>query len=233
LSVTERVEQNNCRPTGKAIKVQPTPGGGKRSEIFSRGVYAATNLAVFRTSRRSQMAIRNSDYRVGTRGNRWRGAILATHAGLTSARSPARRGGVQDMTGFSAYDQLYVYAGSRGRDTFILQLVVDAHGAQIATEQTKPIAIVFALVGLYLHVEEKFSGLHVQTVHMQLGRKKHEWPAITLPAKRGNITAEDVLNVPAGAERDVAISRWCRAVWEAYAENRGTIVDLLRRHRVI
>src|SRR5687768_17759318 len=96
----------------------------------------------------------------------------------------------RNMTDFSAYDQLYVYAGSRGRETFILQLVVDAHRAQIATDDTKPIALVFALIGLFLHVEKNFTGLQVQQVHMQLGREKHAWPNIQLPDQRGGITAE-------------------------------------------
>jgi hypothetical protein len=137
------------------------------------------------------------------------------------------------MTEFSAFDHLYVYAGSRGRETFILQLVADAHRAQTATDEIKPIAIVFALIGLYLHVEKNFSGLQVQQVHMQLGQKKHPWPTITLPAERRSITAEDVLKVPVGPERDVAISEWCRSVWKAYGASRQQIIDLLQQHRII
>src|SRR5882672_3634655 len=105
-------------------------------------------------------------------------------------------------TEFSPYDELYVYSGTRGRETFILQLVVDAHCEQFASENTKPIAVVFALVGLFLHVEKNFTGLQVQHVHMRLGRNKHPWPKITLPVDRGTMTAEDVLSAPAGSERD-------------------------------
>ena len=136
-------------------------------------------------------------------------------------------------TSFTAYDHLYVYAGTRGRERFILQNVVDAHHAQTATEQTKPIVMIMALVGLYLHVERAFSGLQVQHVHMQLGRKKHQWPKLVLPRDRGSITAEDVMEAPEGDARDAAIAEWCRSVWESYAENRPTIVDLLQRHGVI
>ena len=134
---------------------------------------------------------------------------------------------------FSAYDELYVYSGTRGRETFILQLVVDAHCAQMASEAMKPIAMVMALVGLYLHVEKQFTGLQVQHAHMRLGRKKHVWPTFALPVERGSITAEDVLRVPAGPERDAAISEWCRSVWAAYGESRQQIIDLLREHRII
>jgi len=136
-------------------------------------------------------------------------------------------------TGFSAYDELYVYSGTRGRTTFILQLVVDAQCAQFASDDTKPIAIVFALIGLLLHVERGFTGLQVQHVHMRLGRKKHPWPKIALPADRGSLTAEDVLKVPAGPERDAAISDWCRSVWSAYGESRRQIIDLLHEHQIV
>jgi len=134
---------------------------------------------------------------------------------------------------FTVYDHLYLYAGGRGRERFILQNVVDAHHAQIATEQTKPIVIIMALVGLYLHVERGFTGLQVQQVHMQLGRHKHQWPRIALPQTRGAVNEEDVMKVPEGDERDAAISDWCRSVWDVYKDNRPTIIDLLHRHRVL
>jgi hypothetical protein len=111
--------------------------------------------------------------------------------------------------GFTIYDHLYVYAGSRGRVRFILQHVVDAHHAQTATEHTKPVVIVMALVGLYLHVERGFTGLEVQQAHMKLGRAKRVWPTIVLPPTRGTITSDDVMKAPEGDDRDAAISSWC------------------------
>jgi hypothetical protein len=133
----------------------------------------------------------------------------------------------------SCYNELYVYSGTRGREFFILQLVVDAHGAQAATQDTKPIAIVFALVGLFLHVERGYTGLQVQQVHMRLGRTKHQWPTIALPDHRGGITAADVLKAPAGSARDAAISDWCRDVWQAFSGNRATILQLLQSHGIL
>lgn len=90
----------------------------------------------------------------------------------------------------AAYDELYVY--TMGRPGFILQHVVDAFGVQTATADTKPITIVFGLVGLYLHVEKQFSGKQVQKAHMELGRRKREWPNLQLPDDRGSMTATDV-----------------------------------------
>src|SRR5689334_48673 len=102
-----------------------------------------------------------------------------------------------------------------GRPGFILQHVVDAYAVQTATASTKPIAVVFGLVGLYLRVECRFSGREVQLAHMQLGKTRRDWPKLDLPAARGSITAADVLAAPPGADRDAAIDAWCRSVWEA------------------
>jgi hypothetical protein len=128
-----------------------------------------------------------------------------------------------------AYDALCAYSLSRGDAEFLHQHVVDAHTAQRAAPATKPIALAFALLGLYLHVEEGWTGRRVQHAHMSLARGKREWPRLVLPRERGAITAAEVVRVPEGPERDGAVHAWCRSVWEAFAENRGAIVDLLRR----
>jgi hypothetical protein len=132
-----------------------------------------------------------------------------------------------------AYDELYVYTMGHGGTSFILQHVVDAFGAQTANADTKPLGLTFALVGLYLHVERQFTGRQVQRVHMQLGQRKRQWPAVSLPRDRGSITAVDVLATPPGPERDLAIDAWCRSVWGAFSDSHETIVDLLREHRII
>jgi hypothetical protein len=131
----------------------------------------------------------------------------------------------------AAYDELYVY--TMGRPGFILQHVVDAFAVQTANPETKPIAVVFGLIGLYLHLEKQFSGRQVQEVHMQLGRRKREWPRMHLPEDRGKMTFSDVLAAPAGSSRDLAIDDWCRSVWAAFApSNRDTIVALLREYKI-
>src|SRR5436309_1161694 len=131
----------------------------------------------------------------------------------------------------SAYDEVYVY--SMGRPGFILQHVADARAVQTATADTKPIAIVFGLVGLYLYVERQFSGRQVQTAHTELARKKREWPTMYLPDERGSMTAVDVLAANSGPERDCAIGDWCKSVWTACIANRGVIIDLLKKHQLI
>ena len=132
-----------------------------------------------------------------------------------------------------AYDELCCYTLAHGDPSFIHQHVVDAWAVQQADEATKPIAITFGLVGLYLHVEQHWSGRRVQRAHMDLAREKHAWPAVVLPRDRGAITARTVMAAPAGPERDTAIDAWCASVWNAFADNRERIVDLLDRHRIV
>ena len=130
----------------------------------------------------------------------------------------------------AAYDELYVY--TMDRPGFILQHVVDAFAAQTANNESKPIAVVFGLVGLYLHVEKQFSGRQVQRVHMELGRRKREWPRVLVPEDRGSMTVADVLAASAGPERERAIDNWCRSVWTAFGANRQTIIALLREVQI-
>ena len=129
-----------------------------------------------------------------------------------------------------AYNEVYAY--TMGRPGFILQHVVDAFSAQTATDATKAIGIIFALVGLYLRVERQFSGREVQKVHIRLARQKRPWPTIVLPRDRGSMTVADVLAVPEGDDRDRAIDAWCRSVWTAFGDVRPTIIALLREYHI-
>ncbi|MGB2643265.1 MAG: DUF5946 family protein [Candidatus Acidiferrum sp.] len=130
----------------------------------------------------------------------------------------------------AAYDEVYVY--TMGRPGFILQHVADAFTLQTATHETKPIALVFGLVGLYLHLEKQFSGRQVQEMHMKMARFKRVWSNIYLPEDRGSISVLDVLAASPGLGRDSAIDDWCRSVWISYAGNRPTIVSLMREYQI-
>jgi hypothetical protein len=128
-----------------------------------------------------------------------------------------------------AYDALQCYTLAHGKPEFIHQHVVDAWTAQHADEQTKPIGLTFALVGLYLHLERGFSGRQVQRAHMALGRRKRSWPSFILPRDRGSVTASQVMAAPPGPQRDRAIDAWCASVWDAFRENHALVADLLQR----
>ena len=137
------------------------------------------------------------------------------------------------MTEQDAYHELCVYTLSHGGAAFIHQHVVDTYAAQHADAQTKPIALTFALVGLYLHNARQFSGRDVQHAHMKLARRKQPWPELVLPADRGSMTVVDVIAAPEGERRDAAIHAWCASVWNAFRENESRIVDLLHRNEIV
>jgi hypothetical protein len=132
--------------------------------------------------------------------------------------------------GESAYHELCAYTLELRDPSFIHQHVVDSFAAQHATEESKPIAITFALVGLYLHVELGYTGKEVQRLHMALAKRKQAWPAFRLPPARGVLTVEDVMKKPAGPERNAAIERWCASVWQSLSENRPLLVALLAEY---
>ncbi len=126
------------------------------------------------------------------------------------------------------FDELTFYTLAHPDPAFLHQNVVDAFAAQHADESSKPIYIVFALVGLYLCVEKGFTGKQAQKAHMQLARARKAWIKPPLPKERGSITITDVIAAPAGEERDRMIRRWIESAWEAWSESRQQIVDLVR-----
>jgi hypothetical protein len=131
-----------------------------------------------------------------------------------------------------AYDELYVY--TMGRKNFILQHVVDANIAQGAPANNPPsIGVIFALVGLYLHIEKGFTGSQVQNAHRVMGKVKRLWPDVIWPTERGNMTAATVLAKPVGEARDEAIDEWCRQVWAAFSANREMVARLVREYRLV
>jgi regulation of enolase protein 1 (concanavalin A-like superfamily) len=62
-----------------------------------------------------------------------------------------------EMDQKTAYSELAYYTfAHENPNYFIHQHIVDAFTAQLANENTKPIAIIFALVGLFLFVEKGY-----------------------------------------------------------------------------
>lgn len=127
------------------------------------------------------------------------------------------------------YNELAYYTLAHGDSAFIHQHVVDAFAVQHADETTKPIAVVFGLAGLYLHIERGFTGRQVQVTHMRMAAKHKQCPRVPLPEKRGEVTIETVLAANPGPERDAEIERWCASVWDACRESHAMIADLLKR----
>jgi hypothetical protein len=124
--------------------------------------------------------------------------------------------------------ELSYYTITHHDPIFIHQHAVDAFTAQNADENTKPIAITFALIGLYLFIEKGFSGKEVQNAHVKLGKYRKKWPKFNLPRYRGDITISDVINIPKGPKRDRMIIKWCISVWKAYRGSHEKVDYLVR-----
>jgi len=126
--------------------------------------------------------------------------------------------------------ELSYYTLAHQDPAFIHQHIVDAFIAQTADENSKPIAVAFALFGLHLYLDKNYSGKQVQLAHMALARHKREWPKFNLPQTRGEITVTDVLNEPPGTSRDAKIREWCATVWQEYSESHQRVRDLFSKY---
>ncbi len=132
-----------------------------------------------------------------------------------------------NMSERELFNELSFYTLAHPDPVFLHQNAVDAFTAQLAGPDTKPIALVFALVGLYLHVEKQFTGKEVQRVHMHLAKNRRTWTSPLLPEGRGAIRVSQVLEEPAGPACDAMIGQWCASVWSAFQASRGEIAQLL------
>src|SRR5689334_24469008 len=109
-------------------------------------------------------------------------------------------------------EELTAWTLSLADTAFVHQHVVDAWTAQHASENSKPISVAFALVGLHLHLDRGFTGRGGQRVHMRLGQPRgrgpgrKKWPRLSLPLERGHRRVSDVIAIPEG-ERVGAIDR--------------------------
>jgi hypothetical protein len=108
---------------------------------------------------------------------------------------------------------------------FVHQHVVDAYAAQTATEDSKPIAVIFALMGLYLHLDRGFDGRMVQQAHMRLATPRRTWSMPELPEHRGAVRVGDVLEAVPGTEFEVMVDVWCMSVWNCYEHLHGYIAE--------
>jgi len=128
------------------------------------------------------------------------------------------------------FDELSYYTLSHRDPRFIHQHVVDAYAAQHADEQTKPIKVVFSLIGLYLFLEKNFTGRQVQQTHMRLARRRKQWPRLPPQSgPRGAVTVSAVMATPPGPARDEMVRAWCMSVWQTWQDSRPQILNLLKQ----
>ncbi len=137
--------------------------------------------------------------------------------------------GPLDSSDQDLFHALTLYTLELRDPEFVHQHVVDAYAVQHAGPDSKAIAVVFGLMGLYLHLERNFTGKQVQLAHMQMARRRKDWTAPTLPKEqRARYRVADVVAALPGPERNAMIDRWCEAVWQDWQHARGEIALLAR-----
>ena len=125
------------------------------------------------------------------------------------------------------YNELSYYSLThRDKDYFVHQHVVDAYGAQHASKEDKPMKIAFALIGLCLLVNYKYTGRQIQKAHVELAKTRRVWPLFKAPEKKANINISDILLTKTYSSRDALIKEWATAVWKTW-ENQHQAVLLI------
>jgi hypothetical protein len=132
------------------------------------------------------------------------------------------------------FGELSAYTLSHGDPRFIHQHAVDTWQLQHAVLSKSNIGIAFSLIGLYLALEQGFTGRQVQLAHMELGRTKRNWGAFEIPESLATLTVVDVLRADPGPARDAVLMQWAASVWanwnHAHVWTRQTCAKLLRSH---
>jgi hypothetical protein len=126
-------------------------------------------------------------------------------------------------------NELSYYTLAHGAAAFIHQHVVDAYAAQHLRESPSTIGAAFALAGLYLAIERRFTGRQVQSMHVLMARTSKQWPRFDPPNDVGQLTVGDVVAVEAGPPRDEAIMRWCASVWTAWSNEHERVRAMVGR----
>jgi hypothetical protein len=132
----------------------------------------------------------------------------------------------------ASYHDLLCYTLAHPDPVFIHQYAVDAYAAQHVMPGVRPISYSFPLLGLYLCVEKRATGRHIQRLHVHIGALRNvEWPTVIFPENRGTVTACDVLAAAPGAPRDEMVLTWCAAVWSAWSESQSAIRKFTDRYQ--
>ena len=66
---------------------------------------------------------------------------------------------------------------------------------------------------------------------LSLTAKKRDYPWLTPPEQRGEVTVKDVLVARDAPEHEAAVTRWAHSAWKAWAEHHATVNEWLREMR--
>jgi Family of unknown function (DUF5946) len=130
------------------------------------------------------------------------------------------------------YGELSAYTLFLQDVDFLHQFAVDTYTAQHAGAVVKPIALTFALVGLYLAFEHNYTGKQVQKAHTLLVRTPKKWPQFRLPEEKASLTVLDVLKTPEKERNDV-LREWGKAVWSIWESEHTKVAELVHERLTV
>jgi hypothetical protein len=125
-----------------------------------------------------------------------------------------------------AYHALCAYTLQLRDPAFLHQYVVDAWTVKNADTNTKAIALIFAMFGLYLAVEKGISGRQVQRFHIRMAKRHRSWPSLPLRQGSPSVTVVEVMQAPSGSKRDALILAFAAAAWKCCTAARPAIIEI-------
>lgn len=97
------------------------------------------------------------------------------------------------------------------------QLTEDAYAAQHAGPRVPAIGMAFALVGLHLALDERWSGTAVRSAHQYLAAHQKNWPLFAPPSEPARLSIAHVAGSPMPEEHASRVRAWAASVWEAWS----------------
>ena len=112
---------------------------------------------------------------------------------------------------------------------FIHQHAIDAYEVQHAGGRTRPITVMFGLIGLYLALEKGYSGRQVQLAHMKIGKTRRNWPILEPPSQPAELTVMDVLRAETDEEKEKMLMRWASSVWMIWEPRHRFVREITKK----
>jgi hypothetical protein len=127
------------------------------------------------------------------------------------------------------YYELTYWTFMQQDERFIHQHAVDAYAAQHAGGISRPISTVFGLIGLYLALENGYTGRQVQLAHMKIANRRKDWPRPELPSRKAELTVMDVLLAGTDAEKEKMLMKWAESVWRIWEHRHAWIREITEK----
>jgi hypothetical protein len=105
--------------------------------------------------------------------------------------------------------------------------MVDTYAAQHPVADGPRIGLAFALIGLYLALDEGWRGDQVRDAHQLLASTAKDWPRFERLGRAASMTVFDVAIAGSADAHARLIQRWAKEVWAMWRDHRTALVALL------